>query len=207
MLTFYHSGGLSCSVATHIALEEAGAPYKAVRLDLGAGEQRTPEFLKINPKGRVPVLVTEHGVITETVALLLYVAQMFPAAKLAPTEPFALAQLQAFNAYLASTVHVAHAHKLRGARWSDDAAAIESMKAKVARNMTDCAVIIENDYLKSPWVMGQHFTVADPYLYIITLWLAGDGVDLSRFPRISAHKAAMDQRAAVKKVMALYPPA
>ncbi|MBL8791232.1 MAG: glutathione S-transferase family protein [Rhizobiales bacterium] len=202
MLTFYHSGGMSCAVATHIALEEAGANYKDVKVDLAAGEQRKPEFLKINPKGRVPVLVTDKGILTETVALLLYVAQTHPAAKLAPTDPFELARLQAFNAYLASTVHVAHAHKLRGYRWSDDAAAVESMKAKVAANMTDCATIIENEYLAGPWVMGDQFTVADPYLHIITLWMVGDGVDLSRFPKLSAHKAAMEQRPAVKKAMA-----
>lgn len=202
MLTFYHSGGMSCAVATHIALEEAGANYKDVKVDLAAGEQRKPEFLKINPKGRVPVLVTDKGILTETVALLLYVAQTHPAAKLAPTDPFELARLQAFNAYLASTVHVAHAHKLRGYRWSDDAAAVESMKAKVAANMTDCATIIENEYLAGPWVMGDQYTVADPYLHIITLWMVGDGVDLSRFPKLSAHKAAMEQRPAVKKAMA-----
>lgn len=201
MLTFYRSGGTSCAVATQIALEDAGADYKDVVVDLAGGQQRSPEFLKVNPKGRVPVLVTDKGVLTETVALLLYVAQTHPAAKLAPTDPFELAKLQAFNAYLASTVHVAHAHKLRGHRWTDDATAIETMKAKVASNMTDCARIIETEYLAGPWVMGDQYTVADPYLHIINLWMEGDGVDLSKFPKLSAHKAAMAQRPAVKKVL------
>jgi glutathione S-transferase len=204
-LTFYHSGGLSCAIATHIALEEAGADYKSVKLDLTAGDQRKPEYLKINPKGRVPTLVTDRGILTENVALLLYVAQTHPRANLAPTDPFELARMQAFNAYLASTVHVNHAHKFRGYRWSDDAAAQESMKAKVPQNVTDCAAIIENEYLEGPWVMGLQFTVADPYLYIISTWMPDDGVDLAKFPKISAHKAAMDQRPAVQKVMAQYP--
>lgn len=203
-LTFYHSGGLSCSIATHIALEEAGADYKSVKLDLAAGDQRKPEYLKINPKGRVPTLVTDKGILTETVALLLYIAQTHPRANLAPADPFELAKMQAFNAYMASTVHVNHAHKLRGYRWADDAAAQDSMKKKVARNMTDCAAIIENDYFAGPWVLGRQFTVSDPYLYIIATWMPGDGVDLSKFPKISAHKAAMDQRPAVQKVMANY---
>jgi glutathione S-transferase len=204
VLTFYHSTGLSCSIATHIALEEAKADYKAVPVDLSAGDQRKPEFLKLNPKARVPVLVTPQGPLTENVALLYYIAQTHPAANLAPADPYQLAKMQAFNAYLASTVHVAHAHKVRGSRWTDDAAAIESMKAKVAQNMTDCASVIENDYLESPWVMGKTYTVADPYLYIITVWMKGDGVDLSRFPKLTAHFAAMNERAAVKKVMANY---
>ncbi len=203
-LTLYHSGGLSCSVASHIALEEAGASYTTVKMDLGAGDQRKPEFLQLNPKGRVPVLVTDKGVITENVAILLFIAQIHPKTRLAPNDPFKLAQLQAFNAYLSSTVHVSHAHKLRGSRWSDDAAAIESMKAKVAQNMTDCAAVIENDYLEGPWVMGEQYTIADPYLYIISIWMQGDGVDMSHFPKTSAHHAAMNQRPAVKKVMAGY---
>jgi glutathione S-transferase len=202
MLKFYQSNSLSCSVATHIALEEAGAAYDATLLDLSKGDQRKPEFLQLNPKGRVPVLVTPQGTLTETVALLLYVAQTHSKTKLAPLDdPFKLAQMQAFNAYLASTVHVAHAHKLRGSRWSDDAAAIETMKSKVTQNMTDCAAIIENDYLQGPWVMGEQYTVSDPYLYVVTLWMKGDGVDLGKFPKISTHHAAMNHRPAVQRVM------
>lgn len=204
MLSFYHSTGLSCAVATHIALEEAGAAYADVVVDLTKGDQRKPEFLKLNPKGRVPVLATDKGTLTENVALLLYVAQTHPKANLAPVDPFMLAKMQAFNAYLASTVHVAHAHKMRGSRWTDDAAAIETMKAKVPQNMTDCAGIIETEYLEGPWVMGEQFTVADCYLHIIALWMPDDGVDMATFPKLHAHTQAMAQRPAVKRVMAHY---
>jgi glutathione S-transferase len=204
MLTFYHSTGMSCAVATHIALEEAGAVYTDVVVDLTKGEQRKPEFLKLNPNGRVPVLVTDKGVLTENVALLLFVAQTHRKARLAPDDPFLLARMNAFNAFLSSTVHVAHSHKFRGYRWSDDAAAIESMKAKVTQNMTDYAVMIENEHLQGPWVLGDLFTVADCYLHIIALWMPDDGVDMSRFPKLSAHTAAMKERPAVKKVMASY---
>lgn len=201
-ITFYRSTGSSCAIATQIALEEAGADYKAVKLDFSAGEQTKPEFLKINPKGRVPAMVTDKGILTENVALLLYVAQTYPKANLAPADPFGIAKMQAFNAYLASTVHVNHAHKMRGYRWADDVAAQESMKKKVASNMTECAALIESDYLEGPWVMGQQYTVADPYLYVLESWMPGDGVDLSKFPKITAHKAAMEKRPAVQKVMA-----
>ena len=202
MLTFYHSGALSCSVATHIALEEAGADYHDVKVDLAAGEQRKPEYLKINPKGRVPVLVTDKGPLTETVALLLYVAQTHPAAKLAPTDPFDLAKLQAFNAYLASTVHVAHAHKLRGARWTDDAGSHRIHEGQGRRKHDRLRHHHRERLSRRALGDGRSIHVADPYLHIITIWMAGDGVDLSRFPKLSAHKAAMEQRPAVKKVLA-----
>ncbi len=198
-LTFFGTKN-SCSLATHIALEEAGADYVFKKIDTAAGEQRLPEYLKINPKGRVPALATPDGVLTENVALLLYVAQTHPKARLAPSDVFQLAKMNAFNAYLSSTVHVNHAHKLRGSRWSDDAAVIENLKLKVPQTMTDCATLIETEYLKGPWVMGEQYTVADGYLLTITNWFEGDGVDMSKFPKLVAHKAAMLARPAVQRV-------
>src|SRR3954469_7235918 len=133
MLTFHYAPG-TCALASHLALEYAGAPYEAVRLDFRQQQQRSPEYLRINPKGRVPALTTDRGVITETPAILQYIAQAFPAAKLAPLEdPFLLAKMNEFNTFLCSTVHVNHAHKGRGYRWVDpeDTAAIEAMKKKV----------------------------------------------------------------------------
>jgi glutathione S-transferase len=150
MFKLYYAPG-TCALATHIALEEAGAPYEAVRLDFGSQAQRSPEYLAVNPKGRVPALVTESGTITETPGLLLFVAQRFPNAELAPlSDPFALAQVQEFNNYLCSTVHVAHAHGRRGARWVDDAAAIEAMQRKVPGTMTDCFALIADDSVGAP---------------------------------------------------------
>ncbi len=199
-LTFFGTKN-SCSLATHIALEEAGADYVFKKVDTAAGEQRSPEYLKINPKGRVPALATPDGVLTENVALLLYVAQTHPKARLAPSDVFQLAKMNAFNAYLSSTVHVNHAHKLRGSRWSDDAAVIENLKLKVPQTMTDCATLIETEYLKGPWVMGDQFTVADGYLLTITNWFEADGVDMSKVLKLAAHKDAIMAKPAVQRVL------
>ena len=110
----------TCALATHIVLEEVGATYSTVRIDFGRTEQGSPEYLKVNPKGRVPALVTDRGILTETPAMLVYIAQSFPKAKLAPLDdPFFFAEIQAFNSYLCSTLHVAHAHRMRGYRWVD----------------------------------------------------------------------------------------
>jgi glutathione S-transferase len=131
MLTLYYAPH-TCALASHIALEQAGAKYQAVRIDFSKIEQRSPEYLRVNPKGRVPALITDRGVLTETPAMLLFVCQSFPGVHLASLEdPFELAQIQAFNSYLASTVHVAHSHRMRGDRWADDEAAIAAMQRKV----------------------------------------------------------------------------
>jgi len=203
MFKLYYAPG-TCALATHIALEEAGADYEAVRVDFGSQAQRSPEYLAINPKGRVPALVTERGTLTETPGLLLFVAQQFPAAELAPlADPFALGQVQEFNSYLCATVHVAHAHGRRGTRWADDAAAIEAMKRKVPVSMTECAELIEHKFLKGPWVMGERYTICDPYLFTIGTWLEGDGVDMAKLPRVLDHRRRMLARPAVQKAVSV----
>lgn len=202
MLTLYYSPG-SCALASHIALEEAAADYKTVRLNFANSDQRKPEYLAINPKGRVPALVTEQGILTETPAILVYVAQRFPKAGLAPLDdPFALAKLQSFNSYLCSTVHVNHAHRMRGTRWVDDPAALEAMKKKVPQTVGDAFRLIEQHMLEGPWVMGNRYTVCDGYLFTIAGWLAGDGVDIASLPKVNDHFRRMGERPAVKKAMA-----
>ena len=202
MLKLYYAPG-TCALASHIALEEAGASCEAVRLSFKNEDQKKPEYLKINPKARVPSLVTDRGIITETPAILVYVAQAFPAAKLAPIDdPFALARVQAFNSYLCSTVHVAHAHRPRGYRWADDEAAIESMKKKVPQTVGECFALIEREMFEGPWVMGKDYTVCDGYLYTISQWLGADGVDINKTPKIADHFKRVGERPAVQRALA-----
>ena len=206
MLTFYYAPG-TCALATHLALEYAGAPHEAVRLDFRQQQQRSPEFLRVNPKGRVPALATERGVITETPALLQYIAQSFPDAKLAPLDDaFLLAKMNEFNSYLCSTVHVNHAHKGRGYRWveAEDSAAIEAMKKKVPQTMAESFALIEEKMLQGPWVLGERFSTSDLYLTTLTRWLEGDGVDVQRSPKVADHLARMDAQPQVRKVLALH---
>jgi glutathione S-transferase len=193
----------TCALASHIALEEAGADFEIARVDFRASEQKKPEYLAINPKGRVPALVTERGILTETPAILAFVAQSFPKARLAPLDDaFAFARAQAFNSYLCSTVHVAHAHRVRGYRWVDDPAAIKEMQKKVPQTVGECFELIEHEMLAGPWVMGGTYTVCDPYLFTLAQWLDGDGVDVARFPKVADHSRRMAERPAVRAAIA-----
>jgi glutathione S-transferase len=183
MLKLYYATG-TCALATYITLEEAGADYTAERLSFKDNQQNSPDYLAINPKGRVPALVTDRGVLTETPAMLAYIAQVFPKAKLAPLDdPFDFAQVQSFNSYLCSTVHINHAHKMRGARWATEESSFADMM------------------FRGPWVMGEQFTICDPYLYTLSNWLEGDSVDINATPKIADHFKRMSDRAAVRKVM------
>ncbi len=202
MLTLYFAPN-TCALASHITLADTGAPYTTVRLNFAQAEQRQPDYLALNPKGRVPSLGTERGILTETPAILAYLAQSFPARQLAPLDDaYAFAQMQEFNSYLCATVHVAHAHRFRGSRWSDDPDAQKSMQAKVAANMRECFELIESRMFKGPWVMGEAYSVADTYLYTIAGWLESDGVPLADLPATQAHRQRMEQRPAVQRALA-----
>ena len=193
----------TCALASHIALEHAGADYETRRIDFSRTEQRSPEYLRINPRGRVPALVTSRGILTETPALLIFIAQSFPAARLAPLDDsFALAQVQAFNSYLCSTVHVAHAHRMRGYRWADDPMALEAMKQKVPQAVGECFDLIERELLQGPWVLGQVYSVCDMYLFTLAQWLEADGVDVTRLPKVMDHRRRMSENPAVARAIA-----
>ena len=204
MLKLYYAPR-TCSLATHIALEDVGADYSTVRISFADNQQRSPDYLKINPKGRVPALVTDRGILTETPAMLAFVAQSFPAAQLAPLDdPFAFAEVQSFNSYLCSTLHIAHAHRMRGHRWvdADDTAAIAAMQRKVPQSVTAGFEQVEHDMFKGPWVMGERYTICDPYLFTLAQWLEADGVDLARIPKVVDHRRRMSERPSVRTAIA-----
>ena len=201
MLKLYYSPG-SCALASHIALEESGVAYTAELVSLKDSQQTKPAYLAINPKGRVPALVTDRGVLTENPAILTFVAQSAPQAKLLPEDPFTYAQAQSFNSYLCSTVHINHAHKMRGSRWATEESSFADMKRKVPDSMAASFGLIEREMLRGPWVMGDQYTVCDSYLFTLGLWLEGDGVDLATLPKVAAHRKRMLERPAVAKVVA-----
>jgi glutathione S-transferase len=200
-LKLYFAPG-TIALASQIALAEAGADYEAIALDFTKNEQHGEAYLAINPKGRVPALITERGILTETPAILTFIAQSYPQAELAPLDDaFAFAELQAFMAYLSSTMHVATAHFRRASRWADRETSFEDMRAKVPQNTRDCCALIESEYFNGPWVMGADYTIADPYLFTLTGWLGRFGIALSEFPKIAAHREAMQARAAVQRAL------
>ena len=200
-MKLYYSPG-SCALASHIALEESGTDYEAIRIDFGSAQQKSPEFLEVNPKGRVPALVTERGILTETPAILFYLVQSFPAVNMAPLDdPFALAEAQSFNSYLCATVHVAHAHRGRGERWAYEESSFEDMRKKVPESVSACFQLIEDTLIEGPWVLGDSYSMCDPYLYTVARWMEGDGVDINRFPKVKAQFDAIKARPAAARAI------
>ncbi len=200
MRLYFAPGTISVAVA--IALKEAGLTTELVRLSFQEGDQMKPDYLAINPKGRVPTLEVSGEYLTETGALLDYVAALAPGAGLVPDAPLDAAHMRGVMYYLASTMHVNHAHKMRGHRWADSAESHADMKAKVPETMRASAAYVEAHCLRGDYVMGDQFSIADPYLFICCNWLEGDGVDISEFPAISAFLTRMRARPSVQAVIA-----
>ena len=199
MKLFYAPG--TVAAASLIALCETDADFEPIRVDFANKQQTNPEYLAINPKGRVPALVTKDGILTETAAILGYIAQTNPAANLIPDDPYQHAKVNELISYLASTVHVNHAHKLRGHRWADQQSSWDDMIAKVAQTVSESFQVIEQALGDGLWAIGAQYTIADAHLYIVTSWLEGDGVPLSKLPNTAAHFERMNARPAVKRAL------
>lgn len=200
MLNLFYSPG-AVSRASLILLEELDADFTLSRIDFASGEQKSAGYKKVNPLGRVPALQTAEGLLTETPAILSYLAILHPAKNMALiNDSWAHAQLQSFLSLLASTVHVNHAHGRRGDRWATEQSSFDDMRAMLPKTMNASMQLVE-DRVTGPWVMGDHFTIADPYLFTIAGWLEGDGVDITDFPKIAVHHEAMTQREAVIRAL------
>ena len=199
MKLYYAPNTISIVVA--ITLHEAGLDYDPVLVDFAKREQAEPEFVAINPKARVPALVTPQGVLTETGALQDYIAAIAPEAGLVPADPVQAARMREVMYYLASTMHVNHAHRMRGSRWATQESSFADMQAKVPETMNASCAYIEAHGLEGPYVLGTQFSLADPYLYVVSAWLKGDGVEISDYPKLAAFRAAMRTRPSVQHVL------
>ena len=190
---------MTISTAVVVALNE-GVHWEPIRVDVKGGEQTREPYLSLNPKGRVPVLLTPEGPLTETGAILEYLGET-ALPDLLPADPLHRARMREVIHYLASTMHVAHAHMRRGYRWADEESSFADMRAKVPGNMAASAAYIEA-LIEGPYIFGDHLTLADPHLYTITTWLGADGVEIEDYPKLAAFKSAMEERASVRKARA-----
>ena len=198
MKLFYAPNTISIAVA--IGLEEAGIAYEPVLVDFTKPEQTSETYRAINPKLRVPALEFNGTILTETGALLELIATLAPNATLVPADAVLATHMRETMYYLASTMHVNHAHKGRGYRWADREDSWADMAAKVPETMAASATYVEENCVKGPFVTGDTVSLADPYLFMLCHWLGGDGVDISNYPRLSNFVATMSDRASIKSV-------
>jgi len=193
----------SSAFAPLIALEEVGLPYETHRVDLAAGEQRRPDYLRVNPKGRVPTLVVDGEPVTEVLAILTYLAYAYPHSALLPLpDPLKLAHAYEVMSWFASTVHVAFAQIARPERFADDetvkAALATPGEARFHRTLSDIESLARGP---GPWLLGENFSAVDAYALVIWRWAERREIDTSAYPAWSAKVARALARPSVKRAL------
>jgi glutathione S-transferase len=205
-LTLHYSPG-ACSLAPHIALEETGAHFELALVKFTEGAQRRPDYLAVNPKGRVPALVDDGFVVTENPAILRYIARKVPGAALWPDDPTDEARCLEWLGWCTSTIHVAYAHVRRPERYAVSDAAKADVVARGLETCRDVWEQVEGRFASSAsdWAAGAAYSVADPYIF--TFWTWGRGPNLGfamarDFPAWTAHAERMGERPAVQRALA-----
>lgn len=200
MLKLYYSPG-ACSFVSHVALEEAGAEFQTERVALAKGEHLTPEYLAINPHARVPALATDRGVVTENIAILNLVADLFGTEGSVPRyDPYAAARCNALLAWLASSVHIAFAQIWRGSRFTDDQSLWPAIEAG-GRNALEGQFAEIEELAGDGWIVDGRFTATDTYALTFFRWGRRIGSDMGRYPRWAALNEQVLERAAVRRVL------
>jgi glutathione S-transferase len=200
-IKLYYAPG-ACSFASHIALEETGLPYETQKLDLAAGDQRKPEYLALNPRGRVPTCVVDGRVITENVGIMSYFAGGYPRAKIWPEDTWHQALAVSTMAWLSNTVHTTYGHIVRAARYADDADAQEKIKAKARTSYEGYLREIDGLLAGKKWCIGDRYSCVDGYLLVFYRWGNRAKMPVREMKNYSALADRVLARPAVKKVMA-----
>ena len=197
MLTLYYGPG-ACSMASHIVLEESGEKYNPKRMDLAKGEQRTPEYLKMNPQGRVPLLQLDNGdPLAENTAILPYLGKRF---NLWPTDATAEAKALSLIGFFAATVHPAHAHVGRPERYTADQAAHAGIKEQGLKSFHGYLKQIDEKLAGREW-LGDKYSVLDPYAFVFYTWGVRRELPMAEMKNYTAFKDRMTKRPAVARVL------
>lgn len=200
MLTLYYFPG-ACSMASHAALEETGAPYELRLIGLLKGEQHEDAYRRINPRGVVPALQTEDGVLTESIAILTYLAQRFPQARLLPDSPMAAARSLAAMSWISNTLDVSYRRGALPQRFVAEEAARPAVKEAGQKAFWTNLQTLDADLIGKTWLAGEQFSVADLYALVYYGWGHRMRLPMTELAAFTALKDRLLARPAVRKVL------
>jgi glutathione S-transferase len=191
----------ACSLVPYVTLTEAGADFEVMPVNMGKGQHNSPEYLKLNPKHKVPVLVIDGEPLTENVAIQVWIARNFPAAKLLPTDPMKEIKAISLMAWCASGIHPALTPNANPKRYCDLPGTEENVKQCAKKLLVENFTIANNLLAGREWFF-DHFTAVDAYFF----WCFRRGtefnMDVTPYPNCVAHMERMKQRPSVQKLLA-----
>lgn len=193
---------LAVSLVSHIALEEAGVAYSLEPVLIREGQQRSERYLKINPLGRVPALeIAEGSVLTETPAVLAYVAELCPELQLLPVSGVERMRANEWMSLLSSVVHVAFISFFRPQRYTSDEGAAAQLKQDGKQHFQQMLRLIETRLPASGFVLGERYSLCDAYLLPFYLWGRHFELPVSELPRYGALVQRVLSRPAVRRAL------
>ena len=200
MLKLYYSPG-ACSLVPHIALEEAGVEFTALRIPIADGGHLTPEYLAINPHARLPALGTDEGIITENIAVLNFLADRFGAPGSVPRgDAYAAARCNELLGWFGSSVHIAFAEVWRGGRFTDDEKLWPALEAGGRKVLHQQFNEIET-LCADEWLVPSGYSGADGYALTFLRWAKRIGFDISLYPQWLGLVERVLERPAVKRAL------
>ncbi|HEY1942336.1 MAG TPA: glutathione S-transferase N-terminal domain-containing protein [Roseiarcus sp.] len=200
MVTLYYSPG-SCSLAPRIILVDAGLAHDLKLVSIARGEHNAPEFLAINPRGRIPVLVEDGEVLVETLAILMRLAALAPEARLLPSAPVAQSRCLSVMAWLSSTLQPGFSRVFRPARISTDEAAHPGVKDAGKAFCWQNVREIDRLLARQEWLTGDSYGVADSYALIFYAWGKRIGLPMQELSHYTEFKDRMLARASVARIL------
>jgi glutathione S-transferase len=200
MKLFYSPG--ACSLGIHVLLEEIGKPFEAVLLNLREGANRTPEFLALNPKAKVPTLQHDDGVVlTEWPAIAIFLARSNPEAHLLPSDPRAESEVLEVVEFIVSTVHMQGFTRVaRPGNFTPNEADLEAVKARGREIYADGLNMLNRKLEGREFVAAGQFSLADAALLFVANW--APRADYTLPANIAAHLARMKARPSVQRAFA-----
>jgi len=201
-MKLYFSEG-ACSMASHIALNEAGVKYTPVPVSMDKGENNTPQFLGLNPLGAVPVLELDNGkVLTEGSAIMEYIASQNPQANLTPKyETFEYFQFRKWMNFIATELHKGFNPIWAVGYMTENKDAQNDIRNYAINSLNERFEVLDSVFAKNNFLCGSQYTVADGYLFTIMSWCQYTKVDYSKYKYLAAYVARIGERPAVLKTI------
>jgi glutathione S-transferase len=198
-LTLFYAP-MTCALVPYVALKEAGAAFDVRNFNTRANQHLTAEFNAMNPKNKVPVLVIDGKPLTENIAIQLWIARQFPAARLLPADPANEIEAISAMSWIASTIHPHLTHFPRPENHCDQPGSADGVKRMGERHLRKDFAIAEEMLDGREWLF-EHFTTVDTYFYWAFRRARSFGLDLSAFQNCLGHLARVEQRAAVQNLL------
>jgi len=198
-LTLYYAP-MTCALVPYVTLTEAGADFDVRNINTRNGQNKSPEFLAINPKHKVPVLVIDGEPLTENIAIQIWIARQFPDAKLLPAEPGDIKAISLMG-WFGSTIHPHLTPNARPQNYCDLPGSEESVKRVANKLLFEDLALADRLLAGREWFFN-HFTAPDAYFFWCFRRAMSFGLDVSAFTHCVAHFDRMKQRASVQKVVA-----